>query len=1045
MLCPALSIRSEMLIRRSNETCFLYEKEPRTISFQEKSIDYRTLYSRDLVNYPSNIKRMLSDTESRMIFGKPNFYHFSMTTDFVISVQRSPPSNYQKIERELLSYIQETDSNEGEPFPFDDSLDDLEESWHKYHSCKKKICSMSLGNLYQKIERLLEDVTRQKFYSEQSLIYSIKSRNPEDSRYDMCVELGIIASPSVSDIATFASDKTKIRKYNPYFNEKNVEDYHKEVICWLERCALEDKFNRILNCIESVEKSERSMRNDANNLIRELECIREWSTIEYPEWLLFEVEGKIQIRPNQYAVVKDLLDPKNNGKCSQLNMGEGKTRVIIPMLVLYFTRGNEEKIVRLNILDSLLQEAFDYYHRHLSLSIFGKKLLILPYTRDITLSTYDIEDLHHLLNKSMKEGTVILTSPQYRQSLLLRYQEMVTIKQNITEEAIAVLLKQIIDYDYIDILDECDEILRTNNELIFSVGDKKNLPSLECRIETVEEIFRVISSQEDVENLLLSGGAVYEKRDYFPLIRLNPNFPERTRFRSLIIEEIFRNPSYHFLWVKSLNDLEKNRIEEYVINYKVNLPRLNLSQDNWDYIYSLRGFLAGGILEHCLEMRNTVNYGVDRTKHQKKRLAIPFKAFDTPSHKSEFGHPDVSIMLTVLAYYDDGLLNNEVDDAFDHLLRLGESAQEDIYQECWKLSREFVPNKSKSRIDSVLKIDTSHKTQKKLLRKTFRYNPILINFFLKNIVFPGDMMQFPYKIMATAWHTASSKYIVGFSGTKDKSPLFPLNLSQLPPSSLNSAVTDGKMASLMLSQDIKFMEYSKEEEKHITILNYLISEEYDALIDSGAALTGFTMEKTVKYLLENMGPKYHGIVYFSGDWMAVDRNGNTTRKTVSNLNERDCLVIFDQYRCRGADMKLNYNAKALLTLGTNMNKDSLMQAAGRMRELDKHQSITILVGSDIKHEIKGEGTVSNVDVINWVIRNTIAYRKKYRLNWVEHGIHFIYTKNSAVNYLIKETLALDELYSDYTDINDPDEFFRISEKKYKGKIRSNVLSNIRDI
>lgn len=45
------------------------------------------------------------------------------------------------------------------------------------------------------------------------------------------------------------------------------------------------------------------------------------------------------------------------------------------------------------------------------------------------------------------------------------------------------------------------------------------------------------------------------------------------------------------------------------------------------------------------------------------------------------------------------------------------------------------------------------------------------------------------------------------------------------------------------------------------------------------------------------------------------------------------LTLFDEARCRGADLQLRADAVGLLTLGPATCKDKLMQAAGRMRKL----------------------------------------------------------------------------------------------------------------
>ncbi len=68
--------------------------------------------------------------------------------------------------------------------------------------------------------------------------------------------------------------------------------------------------------------------------------------------------------------------------CSQLNMGEGKTRVTLPMLALHWADGS--RVVRLNFLPALIDEA--YAHLHLVLtasSLLQRKLFTLPFHRDV--------------------------------------------------------------------------------------------------------------------------------------------------------------------------------------------------------------------------------------------------------------------------------------------------------------------------------------------------------------------------------------------------------------------------------------------------------------------------------------------------------------------------------------------------------------------------------------------------------------------------------------------------------------------------------------
>lgn len=71
---------------------------------------------------------------------------------------------------------------------------------------------------------------------------------------------------------------------------------------------------------------------------QELLVHRTWDVAQHPEWLMFEVEGQLQIRPAQCTIAMALIN--HPGAIAQLNMGEGKTRVILPMLLLHWADGS---------------------------------------------------------------------------------------------------------------------------------------------------------------------------------------------------------------------------------------------------------------------------------------------------------------------------------------------------------------------------------------------------------------------------------------------------------------------------------------------------------------------------------------------------------------------------------------------------------------------------------------------------------------------------------------------------------------------------------
>jgi hypothetical protein len=92
-------------------------------------------------------------------------------------------------------------------------------------------------------------------------------------------------------------------------------------------------------------------------------------------------------------------------------------------------------------------------------------------------------------------------------------------------------------------------------------------------------------------------------------------------------------------------------------------------------------------------------------------------------------------------------------------------------------------------------------------------------------------------------------------------------------------------------------------------------------------------------------------------------------------------------------MLLASDAIAALTLGPGMQRDKLVQAAGRMRQLSGQQSL-LLVGTDeVTHlitsccRLPNDVAVNASHVLQWVHRNTVESNLAVRCLWPHVG-HF---------------------------------------------------------
>lgn len=136
--------------------------------------------------------------------------------------------------------------------------------------------------------------------------------------------------------------------------------------------------------------------------------------------------------------------------------------------------------------------------------------------------------------------------------------------------------------------------------------------------------------------------------DSYAFCRVRPWDVEPELHRELF-DAVLSDPPYKMRWMSAINDELRSQIMTLVLDEGVSaelvLEKGVLSEESyWYQLVAFRGLLAHGMLLHCmllhcLQMRPRVTYGVSRALGAKKRLAIPFRACNTPADRSEFKEP----------------------------------------------------------------------------------------------------------------------------------------------------------------------------------------------------------------------------------------------------------------------------------------------------------------------------------------------------------------------------------------------------------------------
>lgn len=541
---------------------------------------------------------------------------------------------------------------------------------------------------------------------------------------------------------------------------------------------------------------------------------------------------------------------ENKRSLAQLNMGLGKTRVILPLLILYWI--DRPKLIRIHLLSPLLEEGFSFFHRILTASTHNIRLLRAPFNRDRNLTPDQAHSLLTGLRRAAKYNSVLVVAPEHVLSFKLKRDEARLASLEMWES-----MDKVDRLPYIDIMDEVDDLLKHKYQLIYAVGESDYLDDGEKRWKLLQAILRSIDGNPEIRKLLEEPDVATLGKPpgiaAFTPVRLHREKAWnriRTRLMTMIVKDLTKDPPYGFEWIK----VQKDFPYDFVIDPHATLTEQlkALPKEKISDLLVLRCFLACDILLHCLSERHRVYYGINPSG--KKKIAIPFRASDVPSERSEFFHPDCALAFTHLAYYYTGLDRNQVTSAIKRLLETSPSAQKSIYTSWWDRSSPLIQDEEILKmLDVHEKLDTSNTIQMDHAYEIFRYNTEVINFWLDNAILLPETKQYPERLTANSWHLSYNidGDVFGFSGTNDNKILLPSHVAEMIPgghAAYPLVGTNGRMLALALSTcEFATLTTQNDKPQWAVVLDRVIETKTNALIDAGALMAGIANE--VRYLI----------------------------------------------------------------------------------------------------------------------------------------------------------------------------------------------------
>jgi hypothetical protein len=300
-----------------------------------------------------------------------------------------------------------------------------------------------------------------------------------------------------------------------------------------------------------------------------------------------------------------------------------------------------------------------------------------------------------------------------------------------------------------------------------------------------------------------------------------------------------------------------------------------------------------------------------------------------PARRSEFSHPEIVILLTLLSYYYGDLIDSQLFDSFAHLLKSDQAGIQ--YDEWITTASSSLP--AAFYCLSGVSIKDRHQCIVGVfpdLRFSKKANDYSLNF----LVFSKAMKEFPQKLSASGWGVGGIKNhpITGFSGTCDTLHLLPLTVKHLD---LHSQSHTNALILQYLLQDettVQLLEartiVSGTDAEHLLSLIVHMEPEVRVILDSGASILEQGNRETAEAWLEMRHGDIQSCVFFDDDTLSVlDREGRVEPLQTSPFSKQldVCLIYLDEAHTRGTYLRLPRHYRAAVTLGQALNKDKLTQ------------------------------------------------------------------------------------------------------------------------
>jgi hypothetical protein len=350
---------------------------------------------------------------------------------------------------------------------------------------------------------------------------------------------------------------------------------------------------------------------------------------------VYQIDGDYRVRPTQARVAQEMSSSTlDHNMVLQLNMGEGKTSVIVPMLSTSLSDGSS--VARVIVLRPLSAQMFKLLVERLG-GLVDRRVFYLPFSRQLQVTSESLATVTGLFQKCVREGGVLLAQPEHILSLKLltvdsRLSASVQDPQALQIARGLETIQTLVHDSTHDILDESDELLHVQYQLVYTSGNQRPLDDHPDRWTTTQQLLALVPKHIEALKSSRPGEVEFHSNDHgrFPAVRILdvPHSTVPQDLKVALASDVLDGAVANLNLTHVASAEQRRMLLNFLVDRDVDGHTTNAVQSicsgTWKAVLLVRGLLAFDVVTHVLrDKRFRVNYGLDL---RRSLLAVPYTA-----------------------------------------------------------------------------------------------------------------------------------------------------------------------------------------------------------------------------------------------------------------------------------------------------------------------------------------------------------------------------------------------------------------------------------